>query len=236
MASTTGFGERKDPRLVVGLGDSVPTGTRADGPDFVRLLGRWIHQRWQRPVRVVNLAVPGLTTRLLNAQLALPGVRGPVAKADLIVLTIGANDFAQSILRHPDGEPLERALAQLRRRVARVIRHILRIRRMRTTGLLLTGYWNVFTDGVAATHLDPAHRATADELTRRANAVLAEVAAEYGVVCVDLYPAFKGQGDVDPTPWLASDGDHPNAAGHVRIAGTITDLIEAHLAASKWTT
>jgi len=38
---------------------------------------------------------------------------------------------------------------------------------------------------------------------------------------VDLYSPFKGDGSKDPTSRLASDGDHPNSAGHQLIASAL---------------
>ena len=50
------------------------------------------------------------------------------------------------------------------------------------------------------------------------NARIEAAARSHGAVPVDLYAPFKGAGDVDPTPLLADDGDHPDAAGHALIA------------------
>jgi lysophospholipase L1-like esterase len=36
-----------------------------------------------------------------------------------------------------------------------------------------------------------------------------------------MYTPFKGQGQVDCTPLLAADGDHPNARGHQVLAAAV---------------
>jgi lysophospholipase L1-like esterase len=47
---------------------------------------------------------------------------------------------------------------------------------------------------------------------------------------VDLRAIFKGPDyDSDETPYLASDGDHPNAAGHQKIAAAVVDLVSQTL-------
>lgn len=98
--STSRFGPRQaNTYLIVGLGDSVPAGTAAGGPDFLRILGETAHRETGRAFRVLNLAVPGLTVRGLMRQLRLPGVRQPVADADAVVVTIGANDFSWPLVR-----------------------------------------------------------------------------------------------------------------------------------------
>jgi lysophospholipase L1-like esterase len=104
-----------------------------------------------------------------------------------------------------------------------VLSQIHQLRGGRPTAVLVTGYWAVFEDGdVAAAGMSGSGRTTADELTRTANAELAVAAHSAGSTYVDLYHPFKGeQAENDPTPLLAGDGDHPNAAGHRLIARTL---------------
>jgi len=63
-------------------------------------------------------------------------------------------------------------------------------------------------------YVDPAPSVTDD-----VNTAIKTVAAETGSAYVDLRAAFKGPDyRYDETHYLASDGDHPNAAGHQQIA------------------
>lgn len=55
-------------------------------------------------------------------------------------------------------------------------------------------------------------------MTKAANAAICSAAGTAGATCVDLYAPFKGDGDSDDTRLLASDGDHPDAAGAALIA------------------
>ena len=87
--------------------------------------------------------------------------------------------------------------------------------------MLVTGYWNVFTDGRRAEPLGESHRVRSDEFTRQVNDALRAVASEQGAGFVDLYAPFKGTGDRDPSDLLAADGNHPNEAGHAVIAEQI---------------
>lgn len=217
--ATSVFGAgRRGAALIVGIGDSVAAGTRSGGTNFLVELGQSLHSERGRAITVVNFAVPGLTTRWLVRQVRLPGVRGTLRRADLVVVTIGANDFSQRVLTTPDRWDAE--VARLRRRVGELLGH-LQASRGGAGEIMITGYWNVFTDGQRAQRLGDGHRVSSDEFTRRVNECLRAVASEHGAGFVDLYAPFKGRGDRDPSDLLASDGNHPNEAGHAVIAEQI---------------
>ena len=58
------------------------------------------------------------------------------------------------------------------------------------------------------------------------NAVISEAAAHQDAVYVDTRAPFKGDdGTKDCTELLASDGDHPNRAGHRTIATAILQAL-----------
>jgi lysophospholipase L1-like esterase len=62
------------------------------------------------------------------------------------------------------------------------------------------------------------------------NDVIKSVAAATDSGYVDLRAAFKGPNYAyDETHYLSSDGDHPNAAGHQRIATAVEAAIQAAL-------
>ena len=49
-----------------------------------------------------------------------------------------------------------------------------------------------------------------------------------GAYYIDLRAAFKGPDYAhDKTHYLASDGDHPNAAGHRQIANAVEAAVDA---------
>jgi lysophospholipase L1-like esterase len=67
-------------------------------------------------------------------------------------------------------------------------------------------------------------------LTSQVNAVIRAVAAASGAAYVELRAAFKGPDYAyDETHYLSDDGDHPNAAGHERIAEATMTVIEHSL-------
>ncbi|MBM7519490.1 SGNH/GDSL hydrolase family protein [Nocardioides nitrophenolicus] len=221
---------------VLALGDSVPAGNACDCEPYpVRygeLLGTATHTR----VTVDNRAVGGSDSADLLDELDDPDLRAVVRRADIVLLTIGANDFGD---QHDDivggrcspdeADCVGDELTALRERLTAALGTIRALRGARPTTVLVTGYWNVFEDGdVAREDYGPEGLSAARALTRRANAVIHTVSDAAGARYVDLAAAFRDAGS-DPTELLADDGDHPNAAGHDLIArallaaGTVTD-------------
>lgn len=210
-------------RRIVVLGDSVPAGSRCACLPFGELLARQLTAAQAARVTVTNQAVPGLTTAGLIRQLASPATRRALAGADVVTLTIGANDFVADRAARPEclppggsgcfGDELSRLPALVDQALARV-----RSATRPGTRVLATGYWNVFLDGLVGRGQGAAYVRNSDVLTRRVNTVLAQRAARAGADYVDLYGAFEHRPLDELTDLLADDGDHPSAAGHALIA------------------
>ena len=231
----TGSGPRPErsprpaaPLRVVAVGDSVTSGHACGCTAFPAQYGRLLSGRLRRPVSTQNLGVDGQGSGGLLTALGPSGSEGPaVAGADVVLVTIGANDFNG---RHddvaygdcdPDASPdcVADEIEGLRRRFAGVLERVRALRDGRPTAVLVTGYWNVFEDGDVAARQFPAKGlAATDALTRRVNAVLALAARADGAAYVDLDRPFHTAGGADVTRLLAADGDHPDAAGHALIA------------------
>jgi lysophospholipase L1-like esterase len=216
------------PLRVVALGDSVTAGDACNCSAFPAVYGGLLAQRTGSPVTVDNRGVSGLDSAGLLGQLdqADYAAARAVAGADIVLLTIGANDFGD----HHDevteancapaagGDCVSQELQQLSGNLHRILTRIRALRGDRATTVLVTGYWNVYEDGeVARQAFPPEGVAATVELTRRVNAVLAADSASHGAAFVDLFGPFEKRG-LDVTRLLADDGDHPNAAGHLLIA------------------
>jgi lysophospholipase L1-like esterase len=216
---------------VVGLGDSVPAAAGCACTSFVELFGHDVGQHTGRPNHTDNDARNALDTAGLLAQLQDPTVAKEVAHADLVTVTIGANDFATAQRDYFAGtcgggdglECFRTTLPSLRANLTAVLDRIRTLAAGHPVGVRVTNYWNVFEDGeVAQQQHGDAFVRDSDQLTQEANAVICDAALRAGAVCIDLDTAFKRTSAAgDPTGLLASDGDHPNQAGQKLIAATV---------------
>lgn len=219
---------------VVGLGDSVMAGTHCGCAGLAEEYGKALEARTGTQVRVTNLGTNGfVTTDVLHDLDHDPATRSAISQADLVVVTIGANDLVPELDQWQttgcDSACFNGPAVQMGRNLQRVLAAITGLRIAHPGPVLVTDYWNVFTDGdVARQAGGQAQIDWTTEVTAVANQQICGAARSAGDTCVDLVAAFKG-GGADPTPLLAADGDHPNAAGvraivHELLAATPADL------------
>jgi lysophospholipase L1-like esterase len=197
----------------------------------VVLFGDDVQHHTGRPNQTDNFAKNGLDTQGLLNQLDTRDVASAVSHADLITVTIGANDFsaarddyAAGTCGGPEGlDCVQDELPLLRSNLTAILQRIRSLAGTHPLGVRVTNYWNVFEAGeVARDKYGDAFPAQSDRLTQEANAIICEVTVKAGDTCIDVYSAFKKAGPQgDPTSLLAPDGDHPNQAGHDLIADTI---------------
>jgi lysophospholipase L1-like esterase len=208
---------------MVAFGDSVPSGAVCRCQPFPQRYARTVSAHTGRAVRMTNDAFGGARSADVVAQLDDRGVRQTVAGAGTALVMIGANDFGPAfheVLAHRARArtvfpPVAR---QVRTNVVTIVRKLRRIRP--GIRVLVADYWGVMKDGAVGRRryggwgMREADRATAD-----ANRALREAASTTHALYVSTYRAFKGpDGTIDPTPLLASDGDHPDSRGHRVIA------------------
>ena len=214
--------------LVVGLGDSVTAGTSCGCRPFIAQYAAALAARDHVATGAVNLGRSGLTIAGLTTQVAATETRRTLGTASVVVVTIGANDLAPLVGRWRDGDCDDECVRDATAGLAGPLDGVLSRVRAQVPGgahLLVTTYWNVFEDGdVADGDYGPRFAQWSDTVTAQANSAICTAALQVHATCVDLYRSFNGAGGKDPTPLLADDGDHPNAAGHALIA---RDLLAA---------
>jgi acyl-CoA thioesterase-1 len=92
--------------------------------------------------------------------------------------------------------------------------------------VILLDYWSVWLGGRYAAAEGPAYVDAATTVTDQMNDVIKDTAADTSSAYVNLRAAFKGPDYAyDETRYLASDGDHPNAAGQRQIAAAVVGVI-----------
>ena len=216
------------PWRVVGLGDSVTSGHGCDC-DFVADYARLTAKATGRTVTSRNLGVDGWTSAdLVDALAGDTAQAGAVRDADIVLVTIGANDFYRGLGTWQDsgctgGDCFTADAATVRGNVAKIVEEVRALRAGAPTQVLVTDYWNVFEDGSRAvrdhgrSYLDVARTATA-----AANAAIVAGARAGGATPVDLLGPFeRADGGVDAL--LQDDGDHPDDDGHALIARTLAE-------------
>jgi len=218
-------------RVVVALGDSVPYGTRCGctpyPQDSAADLATAIHAR----IRTYNDSVPGYrTSGVLGQLLSNPAAMAHVRAANLVEIEIGANDISYGSGCGSSVACYRPRSSQAMTNLGRIVARVRQLRAGRPTTIVLLGYWSVWLGGRYATQRGTAYVNAAAALTRAENTAILGIARRTGSLYVDLRTAFRGPNDAyDETHLLASDGDHPNAAGHARIGQALTQVLRARL-------
>ncbi|HEY5249219.1 MAG TPA: SGNH/GDSL hydrolase family protein [Dermatophilaceae bacterium] len=211
---------------VVGIGDSVTSGYSCDCEPFVGLYATDLASQRGLATSSVNLGADGGTSSQLLASMTQPGAfRDQVANADIVLVTIGANDLMPLESKQPAGCPATcytPVIDSVGHNVELIVDAARAPRPDHPPTILVTDYWNVFQDGdVGTAENGSAFQSWSDTLTRAESTQVCAAARKAGATCVSLYAPFKGGGSINPTSLLAADGDHPNAAGHQLIASTL---------------
>lgn len=218
-------------RTVVVLGDSVPAGSACACIPYGSLVATALSRQQHSDVAATNLAKPGQTTQQLLSELQQPSADAAVGAADVVIVTIGANDFDKSIVTQDSCSATaalacyQPALSALQTGLGAVLDRLQALMAKPGGDILVTGYWNVFLDGKVGAQQGSVYQANSDALTRAVNGIISATATGHTADYVDVYTPFKGDGDRDDTGLLAADGDHPNAAGHRVIAQAVESAL-----------
>lgn len=206
---------------VVALGDSVPAGTACGCVPFPMLYAQQLVLHYHVEATATDLGVPGLTSAGLLAALgANASWREQIAAANVVAIEIGANDFSYDSYTQGDCARLScyaPGLAMLASRLREIVDDVIELRGRQPTAVRLVDYWDIWLDGAVGRRYGAQYMSVGYALTAQVNRLIQAVAAETGVGFVDLYQPFHA-GNRAVTNLLASDGNHPNAAGHALIA------------------
>jgi lysophospholipase L1-like esterase len=223
-AAAEGSLASKPELKITALGDSLTVGTGdATGIGYVKRAADGLSKAMDKPVRVLNnLAIGGLRADQLTEQLKNTGVKNAVLQADIIFLTIGANDLFQfatsggSMVQGSEISPelLEERMEEGENRLKNVFAAIRELNK--AARIVYIGLYNPFYDLREL-------REEASQAIQDWNAFVHELAVADGNASVvptfDLFEHELGK-------YLSSDHFHPNEAGYIRIAERVVQALQ----------
>jgi lysophospholipase L1-like esterase len=212
------------------LGDSVPSGTACNCTPYPQLTAADIARVVGHPVDTANDATAGYLSSDVVDQLEHDStVMGHVARSQAVTVQIGANDVAYSSQCGNDVACYEQRIPPLRTNLETIIGRIRTLTAGHAVTIVLLDYWSVWLGGQYAEAQGPDYVDAAKAVTDSVSDTISALAQSSHCYYVDLRGAFRGPSySWDETHLLASDGDHPNAAGHVRITRAIEATIALH--------
>jgi len=212
---------------VVALGDSVPSGYNCGCTPYPELSATSLTVPATRDVAATNDAVNGFTSSDVLRQLRSDSdVSSDVRKADVVEIEVGANDVAYSGSCRTSVDCYQSTIPAIKQNLPEIVAQVRELTNGHPVLVVLLDYWNVWLGGQYAKARGPGYVDAADTVTDQVNTIIKGTAIETGSSYVDLRAVFKGPDyDNDETGYLASDGDHPNMAGHEQIAAAVVDVI-----------
>jgi len=229
QAATTAATRAARGPVVVGLGNSVPSGAACSCENFVSAYAALVAAATSMPATVDNDAVAGSTSADVVNQLAKATVQTQLRSATTVLIMTGANDFNDAFDQVSLGAPAADTYAPVATAVQDNVTAVVeKIHGLNAAAhVVVLDYWAAMEDGaVAARDYDAPAMAASVACTTSVNGALAVAAKATNAVYVSTYTALKGpNGSDDPTSLLAADGDHPDAAGHQVIAKAIYDAL-----------
>lgn len=212
------------------LGDSIPAGTACECTPYPQLSASDLSASGGPAVAASNEAVSGFTSHDVLDQLSRARAAiDAVTAARLVEIEVGANEAAPSNSCGNDIACYQPAIAELGVNLRDIVDRVHELAAGHAVSVVLLDYWSVWLGGTYALEQGHAYAEAAAGVTDQVNRVIRDVAAQTGSAYVDLRAAFKGPDYAyDETPYLATDGIHPNATGHRKIAAALGEV------AQKW--
>ncbi len=207
---------------IVAIGDSLAKGTGdTTGQGFARRTADGLEEQGRKPVHFLNnLGINGMTAQELLDELKQPGVQYVLKEANVILLSIGANDLFQggAALQTgsdaPSAAALEQALPDTEKRLGQALDRLREINP--TAKIVYIGLYNPFGDIESL-------KEEGDRGVTAWNAKAASLIVEReNMTLTPTFDLFQR----DPRAYLSFDHFHPNSDGYERIARRIVQGLE----------
>jgi acyl-CoA thioesterase I len=215
---------------IVALGDSVPRGTNCHCTPYPSLTANGLAVHAARTVKATNDSVAGATTSSVLRQLDRSDVIAHLRAANVVEVEIGANDVAYSRSCGSKIACYTPRIPTIGTNLTAIVARVHKLATGHRVLIVLLDYWSVWLGGRYAAVQGHPYVAAAAQMTDKVNTVIRSTAAASRSAYVDLRTAFKGPSyTYDETHYLSGDGDHPNKAGHEKIATATLAVIEKAL-------
>lgn len=201
---------------VLALGDSLTRGTGDEtGQGYVGIVTEQLKEELDpREVTVYNLGINGQDSSQLLQQLGQKNIIRQVKEADVILMTIGGNDFFQGgdVLLNFN---LENIIKTQKQYVTNLEQIFTTLREQNTEAtIFILGLYNPF--------IDLEHNDVTNNIVREWNYSTQNVAGKFEkVVFVPTFDLFQ----LSVNDYLYSDHFHPNQAGYGLISNRLAPLI-----------
>ncbi|WP_276351504.1 GDSL-type esterase/lipase family protein [Cohnella caldifontis] len=223
-AAAAGSLASKPELKITALGDSLTVGTGDEtGNGYVKTAAADLSKAMGKPVRVINnLAIGGLRADQLLEHLDDKGYVDAIVQADIVMLTIGANDLFEfatdggSLAQGSEISPeqLDSRLPVAEKRLSDVLAALRMLNG--AARIVYVGLYNPFYDVESL-------RIPASDTIQKWNAYAHGFAAADGnATVVPTFDLFES----DIGSYLSSDHFHPNEAGYARIAARIVQALQ----------
>jgi lysophospholipase L1-like esterase len=214
---------------IVALGDSVPSGYNCNCTPYPQLSASGLSKATGQTITATNDAVAGYTTSNVLQQLSSDSsVIDQVKKADAVEVNIGANDVPYNGKKCGTSVSCYAPLvAPMQKNLAAIVSRVHDLTSGHKVLVVLLDYWSVWLGGTYARKQGHDYVSAARQMTAQVDDAIKTTASQSNSAYVSERKAFKGPsfGYIE-SRYLATDGEHPNAAGHQAIATATEGVIQ----------
>ncbi len=207
---------------VVALGDSLAKGTGDDdGSGFVRRTVELLQQKGINAKLVSNLGINGQKTEQVLSSLDQAGVKHALQQANLIMLSVGANDLfngGEALGNLQQQSPTaSQILKNAPETAARLQKILTRLRDINPDAqIIYLGLYNPFGD------LPELHVPGNQAVTAWNTSVMDMINKQPHMMLIPTFDLFQN----NLNKYLSSDHFHPNGTGYEQIAERIVQSLE----------